>query len=60
MENVLALRGDPPKGATRFEAAPGGFQYASELVDSFGQRDLGFLRGRGLLSGRACRNRFQG
>lgn len=32
IENVLALRGDPPKGAARFEPSPGGFRYASELV----------------------------
>jgi methylenetetrahydrofolate reductase (NADPH) len=33
MENVLALRGDPPKGAQRFEVTPGGFAYATDLVD---------------------------
>lgn len=32
IENVLALRGDPPKGAASFEAPPGGFAHASELV----------------------------
>jgi methylenetetrahydrofolate reductase (NADPH) len=32
IENVLALRGDPPKGQTEFKAAEGGFRYASELV----------------------------
>lgn len=32
IENVLALRGDPPKGNARFEAVPGGLAYASELV----------------------------
>ena len=32
MENVLPLRGDPPRGARRFEPVPGGFRYASELV----------------------------
>jgi methylenetetrahydrofolate reductase (NADPH) len=32
IENVLALRGDPPKGSTKFEAVPGGFSHASELV----------------------------
>ena len=32
VENVLALRGDPPKGQTTFQAAEGGFSYASELV----------------------------
>jgi methylenetetrahydrofolate reductase (NADPH) len=31
IENVLALRGDPPKAGT-FEAAPGGFSHADELI----------------------------
>jgi methylenetetrahydrofolate reductase (NADPH) len=32
VQNVLALRGDPPKGQTTFQAIEGGFTYASELV----------------------------
>jgi methylenetetrahydrofolate reductase (NADPH) len=40
IENVLALRGDPPKGATSFQATEGGFRYASELV-SFVRRNFG-------------------
>jgi methylenetetrahydrofolate reductase (NADPH) len=32
VENILALRGDPPKGETTFQATEGGFAYASELV----------------------------
>ncbi len=32
VENVLALRGDPPKGETKFAAVEGGFRYASELA----------------------------
>ena len=32
VENVLALRGDPPKGQSAFAAAAGGFRYASELT----------------------------
>jgi methylenetetrahydrofolate reductase (NADPH) len=32
IENVLALRGDPPKDAAVFETVPGGFAYASDLV----------------------------
>lgn len=31
--NILALRGDPPLGSTRFEPHPNGFSYASELVE---------------------------
>jgi methylenetetrahydrofolate reductase (NADPH) len=38
VENVLTLRGDPPKGQTTFTAVEGGFRYASELV--------GFVRER--------------
>ena len=32
IENVLPLRGDPPRGSEHFQAVPGGFAYASELV----------------------------
>lgn len=32
IDNVLALRGDPPAGATTFEKTAGGFGYASELT----------------------------
>ncbi|OFX24095.1 MAG: methylenetetrahydrofolate reductase [NAD(P)H] [Anaeromyxobacter sp. RBG_16_69_14] len=32
VQNVLALRGDPPRGQTAFEPSPEGFRYASELV----------------------------
>lgn len=31
---VVALRGDPPKGAERFEPHPGGFASAAELVEA--------------------------
>ncbi|MCK6545804.1 methylenetetrahydrofolate reductase [NAD(P)H] [Myxococcota bacterium] len=33
VHNVLPLRGDPPKGESKFVAPKGGFAYASELVD---------------------------
>jgi methylenetetrahydrofolate reductase (NADPH) len=32
IENVLALRGDPPRGATHFTPPPGGLTYGSDLV----------------------------
>jgi methylenetetrahydrofolate reductase (NADPH) len=32
VQNVLALRGDPPRGETAFAPHPEGFRYASELV----------------------------
>jgi len=32
IENVVALRGDPPKGETSFKPNPNGFKYASELT----------------------------
>ena len=33
IQNVLALRGDPPRGETSFQPHPQGFRYASELVE---------------------------
>jgi methylenetetrahydrofolate reductase (NADPH) len=32
VENVVALRGDPPRGDASFQAVPGGFSYANEHV----------------------------
>lgn len=33
VENIMALRGDPPKGETHFVQSSGGFRYASELIE---------------------------
>lgn len=32
VDAIVALRGDPPQGATAFEPVPGGLRYANELV----------------------------
>jgi len=47
IENVLALRGDPPRGETEFQAPDGGLSSAAELA--------GFISGRyGFTIGGAC------
>ena len=33
LDHVVALRGDPPQGAERYEPHPGGFAYARDLVE---------------------------
>jgi methylenetetrahydrofolate reductase (NADPH) len=38
VQNVIALRGDPPKGSTTFVTAEGGFGHASELAAFVKQR----------------------
>lgn len=45
IENVLALRGDPPKGQAVFTRTEGGFEHASELVAFIREKDLGFSVG---------------
>ena len=44
IENILALRGDPPKGTEKFEKFENGFGYANELV-SFIRAMNGFCIG---------------
>jgi len=47
IENILALRGDPPLGTTSFAATEGGFGHANELIE--------FIRDRcDLCVGAAC------
>ena len=36
IENVIALRGDPPRGTTEFVPVEGGFNHASDLVEHIG------------------------
>ncbi len=38
VENIMALRGDPPKGTERFEAHPEGFSYAKDLIAMLRER----------------------
>ena len=38
VSNIMALRGDAPEGADRFEATDGGFRYANELVELIRER----------------------
>ena len=51
VDNIMALRGDPPKGETTFEPKPDGFRYAVELVqaivdlDGFGIGVAGYPEG---------------
>ncbi len=34
IQNIMALRGDPPQGQTSFQAVEGGLRNANELVDA--------------------------
>ena len=36
IENIIALRGDPPPGVAEWEAHPDGFQYSAQLVELAG------------------------
>lgn len=45
VENVLPLRGDPPQGQKEFVPTPGGFRYASELVNFIREEDFNFCLG---------------
>jgi methylenetetrahydrofolate reductase (NADPH) len=39
VENILALRGDPPQGTDKFSKTQGGFGYANELVEFIRMRE---------------------
>ena len=43
--NIMALRGDPPKGDLHFKPAPDGLRYASELVQLLKSRHPDFCLG---------------
>lgn len=45
IENVLALRGDPPRGQTAFQRTEGGFSNASELIEYAQTLELGLCVG---------------
>jgi methylenetetrahydrofolate reductase (NADPH) len=52
LENVLPLRGDPPKGETAFTRPANGFGYATELVEFIRRRGYPFcLAGAGYPEG---------
>jgi len=38
IQNIMALRGDPPRGETAFQAVAGGLQFANELVELIRER----------------------
>lgn len=45
VQNILPLRGDPPKGMDRFQAVEGGFRFASELTGFIKSGDHDFCLG---------------
>jgi methylenetetrahydrofolate reductase (NADPH) len=52
VENILALRGDPPRGQREFVAVDGGLQYASDLVAL--AKEVAAKRNQRLCVGAAC------
>lgn len=44
VENIMALRGDPPQGDARFEATADGFRYATDLIALL-EREFSFCVG---------------
>ena len=53
IDNVLALRGDPPRGETEWRPHPGGLHYSTELAALIAER-------RGFGIGAACRLQTEG
>jgi methylenetetrahydrofolate reductase (NADPH) len=45
IRNIMALRGDPPKGEALFRPAPDGFTYASELISFIRSSGFDFALG---------------
>src|ERR1035438_1987052 len=39
IDNILALRGDPPRGETTFKPHPDGFHFANELASEIARMD---------------------
>ena len=52
IENILALRGDPPRGQREFVATEGGLRHASDLVEL--AREVPAKRNQRLCIGAAC------
>jgi len=52
IDNVLALRGDPPRGQKTFVPTDGGLSYSSELVQLV--REISQAKGRPICIGGAC------
>ena len=59
IDNLVALRGDSLSGEKRFTPTPGGYSYASELVEAIRRRDSATSLGmtgerKGMTDGRFC------